>query len=1265
MEHLHPPYKCGHCNFMPMEADEDSMCDEILMHIGCEEGAAIKLYKNKVAELQADESISATKKKQAALVCKICNAAHEQERLFLRHLTLRHFTKELCDELPKKLPYRCPYLDCNVEKTNLHGLMLHYGCEHNVSMELYHKRFPAFSPLPPASEMRKSTTAGDKSEISAPSKQITKDKAVPMSKATAAKTVQRIVCRYCKDKKTFITQKSLNYHILLFHFFSKVANLNLGPFPCSECSEKFTQKNFWAQHFISDHFESYIIKWEADQTGLVKDTATPEPSSVAESPDPPPLPKNTTSKRTLSFNAIERGNNALPSTPASEPRNKHLKLSKTGSSSTPSSDPFEAALNAANSLPAGQNVSKSRQTVHRVPGELSARQRMMNSWQNTSLDVQKQKIADLEEKIQQMEEEHKEKAKKQTEVFERWINQKESALEEESKAKKAVEEKLEQALADSGDLKKQLEQQQVSTKSLEEIVAEKHSLNLKVTKEKKALEKRIVKSEAQVEEMETEMKSKQTALEEMTTKLDQKETNIQELENTLAEKEEEIKDYSANAASELAESVKKQEKLEKQIEHHKTRAEKLMEDKKEKTQAMKDMAKKQKDTEKELKDKISQLEEQKKMSNSQNMEIKKELKKLEKDLNNGNEEKIKTLEIEVNSLNDSLEKTQRILNDFENIIQERNEKLKESNTRFEEVEMNLEDALQKLKDQKGLEKERKESAKQIKQLQSTLKNWEERQFTNLKLISGLQKENDDLKKKVKDFQENNTGAEEELYELSTNLKKSEKEAKNMQNRIDQAEQEKARIESRLQSKIEELSSLNEKNCSLENQVRDLEKQVRSKHSDHDEVQKLKTLLDNQDAELGHLKVFLTKTKELNAEKVTEIKNMREALHLAQSRNDKFENDYSQLIANHETLKNALKETHRKFVNYQKELSILRKKDADSNLAPALVAGSSVGNSRFVKMATSTHIKQEIIEDGFPNGEAPRNNILSPANKMFQIKEEPIDVEEEQELPEFHDIPDSSGELITTCQFDVTDGQLILSASALDSEELDSFEEEDDEDDLDDINSPDPLPPELVPKTPLSVIPASTFASVSRNPIPILPQTPVSPDVVNQQFQEFLSQKERKLSFYQTQTSKQTSAAVAANSPNTAVRTTLISPPKPSTSKIKSKQLNQLQPIAPISSAQSPQSSPPAKTSTVKPSGKKSKLPDVTGTVAEVDIVCGICKEYDPPLPEGGESEKGSKYYTTDWVGCDCDMWYHKQCTKLKRIKQRFSCRSVKRKCKPA
>ena len=53
--------------------------------------------------------------------------------------------------------------------------------------------------------------------------------------------------------------------------------------------------------------------------------------------------------------------------------------------------------------------------------------------------------------------------------------------------------------------------------------------------------------------------------------------------------------------------------------------------------------------------------------------------------------------------------------------------------------------------------------------------------------------------------------------------------------------------------------------------------------------------------------------------------------------------------------------------------------------------------------------------------------------------------------------------------------------------------------------------------------------------------------------------------------------------------------------------------------------------------------------------CAICKQYDPVGPSGA---------TTEWVGCDCNRWYHQFCTGLDTVDDSFSCKLVKLKCLP-
>ncbi len=61
-------------------------------------------------------------------------------------------------------------------------------------------------------------------------------------------------------------------------------------------------------------------------------------------------------------------------------------------------------------------------------------------------------------RLKEQEEAHLERQREKSKEFERWISQKEKALEEEAEARKAVDNRLEQANVDLVEIKKKLEQ---------------------------------------------------------------------------------------------------------------------------------------------------------------------------------------------------------------------------------------------------------------------------------------------------------------------------------------------------------------------------------------------------------------------------------------------------------------------------------------------------------------------------------------------------------------------------------------------------------------------------------------------------------------------------------------------------------------------------------------------------------------------------------------------------------------------------------------
>ena len=65
------------------------------------------------------------------------------------------------------------------------------------------------------------------------------------------------------------------------------------------------------------------------------------------------------------------------------------------------------------------------------------------------------------------------------------------------------------------------------------------------------------------------------------------------------------------------------------------------------------------------------------------------------------------------------------------------------------------------------------------------------------------------------------------------------------------------------------------------------------------------------------------------------------------------------------------------------------------------------------------------------------------------------------------------------------------------------------------------------------------------------------------------------------------------------------------------------------------------------------------------MACRVCKCYDPIITTPVKNPKQAEaMMTTEWIGCDCNRWYHKYCTKLKKIDDSFSCVQLGIECLP-
>ncbi len=1010
------------------------------------------------------------------IICKLCSSSHDNERLFVRHLSLRHYADNLKADLPKEPPFVCPFIDCCQEKVSLHSLMLHYGCEHPVCMELYQKekeaeseeeaietveldgsptleeakdrrssdepevvgiesvaaKQPSVSKTPVArgekqapketpernkSSGKEETNSGfrpnvetskpaskemppeeaehstEKDKHSSPSKEANKvslkSKVDPRRKETggieklpekakngdvsqkkssevkgansvkggAGKLVeldifsptresaksksqkdqelkssreshQTLSCPKCHGQRkiSFVTQRSLTQHLVQTHYLPDLSK-NPGPYSCLMCSESFKEKGLFVHHFIAAHLEKYAE--------LFKQGKEPRKRGFNKS-----LKDRRHSKDGEQGSKVKEAKAESSETSKSE-KSSSAKIARKESAKEDASALSRPMASPTSEAPIPQN--RVRQTVH-VVGELTARQRMLKKWEHTSIDGSKHKIKELEAQLKEMEESHKNNLKQKAKEFERWIDQKEKALEDEVNARKEVEEKLEQAQVDSVDFEKKLEQANAKYQELEESMEDVKSEVDQLAKEKKALEKSLAATKQEMVDHEESVAKAFEGEKKAVKDKEAVEDSFRDLQVTLSEKDDEIKEMTSTHKFEIGESEKKMKRLEKQVEHHKTKAEKLQEEKKERNNQVKDLNKKHKEEEADLKEQIQKLtKENRALTTKSAQEKRQELKKLEKDQSRVGEleeqisqaeKKADQLASERECLLDSLDQLQKILKDFDVILKEKNDKIQEMGAKQEDLENNLEDALQQLSDQKGVDKEKKELGRQIKQLQSTLQDWEARQFSNVKLIAGLEKENSDLKKKVKDFEENNTGAEEELYDLNAKVKSLEKKIASTTKSFEVAEQERAKALARLSSKNEEVDTLKSRNLTLGSKVQTMEKALRqtdlastfgagtSGGVGVGIAESLNTQLMNREGELKHLKTSLLDmqnrcnveragrdllAKELAKSKLQEAKTKK--------RNAKLEANFratkefakklhSKMVADHDTFKKS-------------------------------------------------------------------------------------------------------------------------------------------------------------------------------------------------------------------------------------------------------------------------------------------------------------------------------------------------------------------------
>ncbi|QQP35282.1 Uncharacterized protein FKW44_023455, partial [Caligus rogercresseyi] len=789
MKRVTRPYKCLKCNYTPPATDDAA--EELLMHYGCDEKLSFQFYEQELKSLEQEESPDSAGDKEdssarISLNCELCNSAFDTERLFMRHISLRHFTKVLSSDLPKRRPFFCPYPECGKEKSNLHGLMLHYGCEHNISMDLYLKATEGSkgSIRVVVDEPQKSPTRA----LDFPSTE-KKSPAAP-EKYNKPSSLSLFHCQKCPKKK-FPSQMSLNYHLMVTHFFPDLPKT--GPYICHKCKSSHPERLDFTKHFLEVHLHEYL--------------------------------------------------------------DSHSPSSEGKKSSKPSEHPPELNRHA------------------------DVRRKVTQKWEITSVEVQNHRIEELEIMLLDLKNEQEETLRKKSSEFEKWVLQKENQLEEEFEKRKAVQESLERSKSDALELERQLKEVQDSHKSSEEILVEKHNLHLSLSKEKEALDKEVDQFKAELKESRDLQANLESSLKELKVEFDSRGDSI-------AEKEEELKELRNKHSKASATLEKNLNKANKALETIRTKLKQANESKKTLNAQIKEDAKAAKKTASDLQKEIEELkeanedlivrleEEKKKKSTKETAQVSK-LKKSVEELSSqlqDSSEKIQGLEAEKKSLSDRIEKVVKIFQDYETVLQEKNEKLKENKARIEELESSSKTG------PNG--KETEEHAQALSSLKESLSDVKKKYAKCSSQIVVLNRHKSNLEDRLKESQNNLTAFNKEKNIFNKSLKSNDDRVSSLLAELKSQEAQNAKNAALISSGRKEI-------ISLETKLREGCKQCSSSRgfrthegNNHlvDTIESLETTVHNKDMEIEHLKVNLNQLKsEMRKEKVAleaEIKSLK-------------------------------------------------------------------------------------------------------------------------------------------------------------------------------------------------------------------------------------------------------------------------------------------------------------------------------------------------------------------------------------------------------
>ena len=141
MKRINSPYKCQICFYSPPECmSVQEKEEDLLIHYGCNEKLSLEFYQEDGSKLAPIDEIS-TEISKVAMSCELCKSSHQGERLFARHITLRHFTKEvstlqihLLDNIKKGLKFSL------LQQSYIHfyfSFLMSYPKLHHLSAHLW------------------------------------------------------------------------------------------------------------------------------------------------------------------------------------------------------------------------------------------------------------------------------------------------------------------------------------------------------------------------------------------------------------------------------------------------------------------------------------------------------------------------------------------------------------------------------------------------------------------------------------------------------------------------------------------------------------------------------------------------------------------------------------------------------------------------------------------------------------------------------------------------------------------------------------------------------------------------------------------------------------------------------------------------------------------------------------------------------------------------------------------------------------------------